>query len=138
MIIAVDFDGTIVEDNYPEIGEPKMFVFETLQQLIEKRHQLILWTTREGAKLDEAVSFCRQNGVDFYAVNKSYAEEVVDDSISRKISCDVFISNKNVGGIPGWGEIWQKIQEMEGQGMYGEVDIDKSLFGRIKKLFSKK
>lgn len=43
MIIAVDFDGTIVEHEYPKIGKEKIFATETLRQLINDGHRLILW-----------------------------------------------------------------------------------------------
>ena len=66
MIIAVDFDGTIVEHRYPEIGREIPFAVETLKKLIEDRHQLILWSVREGRLLDEAVEWCRQRGGEFY------------------------------------------------------------------------
>ena len=54
-IIAIDFDGTIVEDAYPNIGNERMFAFETLKRLQSDGHRLILWTYRHGKKLDEAV-----------------------------------------------------------------------------------
>ena len=107
MIIAVDFDGTIVDHEYPEIGKPKLFAFETLKALQDKGHQLILWTYRAGKELDYAVEFCSKNGIEFYAVNKNYPEEVYDDSISRKIIADVYIDDRNVGGFLGWSAIWQ-------------------------------
>ena len=72
MIIAIDFDGTIVEHNYPDIGKEMLFAFETMKELQKQRHQLILWTYRSGKELEEAVEFCRGRGVEFYAVNKSY------------------------------------------------------------------
>jgi len=109
MKIAVDFDGTIVEHEYPEIGKTKLFAFETLKELQNQGYQLILWTYRAGKELDEAVEFCRKNGIEFYAVNKNYPEEVFDDSISRKINADVYIDDKNVGGFPGWSAIWQML-----------------------------
>jgi hydroxymethylpyrimidine pyrophosphatase-like HAD family hydrolase len=110
MKIAVDFDGTIVEHKYPEIGRPLLFAFETLKKLQEQRHQLILWTYRSGKELDEAVAFCRRNGIEFYAVNKNYPEEVFDEEkVSRKISADFYIDDRNICGLPGWGEIWQII-----------------------------
>ena len=68
MVIAIDFDGTIVEHRYPEIGEEKPFAIETLKMLIKDRHQLILWSVREGKLLEEAVNWCRERGVEFYAV----------------------------------------------------------------------
>jgi hypothetical protein len=113
--IAVDFDGTIVEHKYPEIGKEKLFAFETLKQLIKQKHQLILWTYRTGKELDEAVEFCRDNGVEFFAVNKNFPEEYYDGSISRKIDADVYIDDRNLGGFPGWSSVWQMLNAPEGQ-----------------------
>jgi len=107
LVIAVDFDGTIVEDAYPKIGKPQIFAFETLKKLQEEGHRLILWTYRCGSKLDEAVKFCEENGIHFYAVNKSFAEEEYNESISRKIHADIFIDDRNIGGFIGWGEVYQ-------------------------------
>jgi hydroxymethylpyrimidine pyrophosphatase-like HAD family hydrolase len=106
LIIAVDFDGTIVEDAYPEIGSPKIFAFETLKELRDDGHRLILWTYRNGSRLDEAVEFCEKNGIEFYAVNKNYPEEVFEGRVSRKINADIFIDDRNIGGMLGWGEIY--------------------------------
>lgn len=109
LIIAVDFDGTIVEDAYPKIGKPKLFAFETLKKLQEEGHRLILWTYRSGNKLDEAVSFCEANGIVFYAVNSSFSGEEYSKNISRKIHADLFIDDRNIGGFLGWGEIYQML-----------------------------
>ncbi len=105
--IAVDFDGTIVDHEYPEIGKEKLFAFRTLLELGKEGARLILWTFRTGKELEEAVEFCRKRGIEFYAVNKNYPEEIFDETVSRKINADIFIDDKNVGGFPGWGEIWQ-------------------------------
>ena len=59
MTIAVDFDGTIVEHRYPEIGNEIPFAIDTLKMLINDRHRLILWSVREGKLLDEAVEWCK-------------------------------------------------------------------------------
>lgn len=109
MIIAVDFDGTIVEHEYPEIGKPKLFAFETLRAFQDQGHQLILWTYRAGELLDIAVEFCEKNGIEFYAVNKNYPEENFDETISRKIIADIYIDDRNIGGFPGWSAIWQML-----------------------------
>ncbi|HAT66778.1 MAG TPA: hydrolase [Flavobacteriaceae bacterium] len=109
LTIAVDFDGTIVEDEYPKIGKPNIFAFETLKKLQNKGHRLILWTYRYGRELDEAVAFCKENGIIFYAVNKSFPEEQFDPKYSRKINADLFIDDRNLGGMMGWGEIYQKL-----------------------------
>lgn len=109
LTIAVDFDGTIVEDDYPKVGRAQLFAFDTLLKLQEQGHRLILWTYRSGQKLDDAVSFCKENGITFYAVNKSFPEEVFDPKYSRKINADIFIDDRNVGGLMGWGEIYQEL-----------------------------
>ena len=60
LIIAVDFDGTIVDDAYPKIGKTRIFAFETLNRLQQDGHRLILWTYRSGAKLQESVDFLQR------------------------------------------------------------------------------
>jgi len=109
LIIAVDFDGTIVKDAYPEIGSPMLFAFETLKELNKDGHRLILWTYRNGHRLQEAVDFCSKKGVEFYAVNKNYPEENFEGKVSRKINADLFIDDRNIGGLMGWGEIYRLI-----------------------------
>lgn len=109
LIIGVDFDGTIVEDRYPGIGKPRIFAFETLKRLQEDGHRLILWTYRCGERLDDAVEFCQKNGIIFYAVNQSFPEEQFDGTKSRKIYADLFIDDRNIGGVLGWGEVYQMI-----------------------------
>ncbi|GAA0873221.1 hypothetical protein GCM10009117_23680 [Gangjinia marincola] len=109
LTIAVDFDGTIVENAFPAIGKPILFAFETLKKLQEEGHQLILWTYRHGSKLDEAVDFCKQQGLEFYAVNKSYPEEEFEQDVSRKIHADLFIDDRNIGGLMQWGDVYQRL-----------------------------
>ena len=111
MVIAIDFDGTIVEHRYPEIGEEKPFAIETLKMLIKDRHQLILWSVREGKLLEEAVNWCRERGVEFYAVNNDFPEENVktNQNYSRKLKVDIFIDDRNIGGLPDWGTIYRMI-----------------------------
>jgi hydroxymethylpyrimidine pyrophosphatase-like HAD family hydrolase len=113
-VIAVDFDGTIVEHAYPAIGKEMLFAFATLKELQKKGHKLILWTFRAGPLLDEAVEYCRKNGVEFYAVNKNYPEEELTENISRKINADIFIDDRNVGGFLGWSQIWQTLHPDSG------------------------
>lgn len=113
MTIAVDFDGTIVRHRYPEIGAEIPFATQTLKMLIKEQHQLILWTVREGELLDAAVEWCRQRGVEFYAVNKDFPEEDIDKNqhYSRKLKVDMWIDDRNVGGLPDWGTIYKMIHE---------------------------
>ena len=99
MIIAIDFDGTLVEHRYPAIGKEMFFAFDTLKALKNDGHQLILWTYRHGKTLDEAVEFCKKSGVEFYAVNCNYpGEEFDSETQSRKFGTPISnhseISNK--------------------------------------------
>lgn len=111
--IAVDFDGTIVEHRYPDIGEEIPFATETLRLLIKEHHQLILWSVREGKLLQDAIDWCHERGVDFWAVNKDYPEESFDNNnhYSRKLKADYFIDDRNIGGLPDWGQIYRIIHE---------------------------
>lgn len=112
MVIAIDFDGTIVEHRYPEIGKEIPFSVETLKMLQQDRHKLILWTVREGHLLDEAVQWCKERGLEFYAVNRDYPEESREDrGFSRKLKADMFIDDRNLGGLPDWGLIYRIIKE---------------------------
>lgn len=113
MIIAIDFDGTLVEHRYPEIGREIPFAFETLRRLQQDRHRLILWTVREGRLLDEALAFCRERGIEFYAVNRDYPEEEkgANRHYSRKLKADLFIDDRNLGGLPDWGTIYEMVTQ---------------------------
>ena len=88
-----------------------LFAFETIKKLQQEGFLLILWTYRSGKQLEEAVAFCKKNGIEFYAVNKSYPEEIFSESISRKIQADLFIDDRNIGGMLGWGEIYQLLSK---------------------------
>lgn len=107
--VAVDFDGTIVENRYPAIGKPQLFAFETLRALQGNGILLILWTVRNGKLLNEAVEFCRSNGIEFYAINKNHPDEPEDLKAPRKLDVDIYIDDRNVGGFIGWGEVWSCI-----------------------------
>jgi hypothetical protein len=121
-VIAVDFDGTIVTHAYPSIGKEMLFAFATLKELQNRGHKLILWTFRTGELLDEAIEYCRKNGVEFYAVNKNYPEEVLTENISRKVNADIFIDDRNVGGFRGWSETWQMLHPDGGNFFHAVVD----------------
>ncbi|MBR0532985.1 MAG: hypothetical protein IJJ96_10300 [Bacteroidales bacterium] len=113
MTIAVDFDGTIVEHKYPAIGKEKPFAIETLKQLADEGNKLILWTSRDGELLQEALDFCHKRGLDFYGVNSNQPVgslfEGRTGSTSVKVVADVYIDDKNLGGLPEWGTIYEMI-----------------------------
>jgi hydroxymethylpyrimidine pyrophosphatase-like HAD family hydrolase len=132
--IAVDFDGTIVEHEYPQIGKEKLFAFQTLKELEKLGAMIILWTFRTGKELDDAVEYCRKNGIEFFAVNKNYPEEIFDETVSRKINADIYIDDKNIGGFPGWSGVWQILTPYELQEKEAEKRISsarKNIFKRL-------
>lgn len=112
-IIAIDFDGTIVENKYPAIGAPKLFAFETMKKLQANGYRLILWTVRSNQSLAEAVDFCKKNGIEFYAINKNYPEEILDEKTNRKLNADIFIDDRNIGGLVDWSTIHQILLNQE-------------------------
>ncbi len=91
MIIAIDFDGTIVSHSYPAIGEPNPLALETIKDIIINGHQIILWTMRSDNTLNDAVKYLMDNGVILFGVNqnpeqnwstspKAYAQIYIDDA----------------------------------------------------------
>ena len=136
--IAVDFDGTIVDHEYPLIGKEKLFAFQTLRELEKLGARLILWTFRAGKELDEAVEYCRKNGIEFYAVNKNYPEEIFDDTVSRKIDADIYIDDKNLGGFQGWSEAWQILTPYDQLQQEAEKRISSARKNIFKRLFTQK
>lgn len=92
MIICIDFDGTCVDHRYPKIGPDAPYAVETLKELDESGHQLILFTMRSGEKLEDAVNWFKEKDIPLYGVqfnptqkkwtksNKCYAELYIDDA----------------------------------------------------------
>ena len=112
MKIAVDFDGTIVQHKYPSIGKEKPFAVDTLKMLAADGHKLILWTVRSGQLLQDALDWCRERGLSFYAVNSDVPVGGLFEGKregSPKISADIYIDDANLGGLPEWGQIYEMI-----------------------------
>lgn len=115
MIIAVDFDGTIVEHKFPDIGPPLPGAIETLRAMQNAGHRLILFTCREDEMdssgrryLTEAVEFCRSQGINFVSANQTLTQDDFRPMGGRKVYADLYIDDRNLGGFPGW----EKIREM--------------------------
>ena len=71
MNICVDFDGTVVTHEYPEIGKPVPKALEVLKELIAEGHTITLFTMRSGEPLDQAANYLRENGVPLYGINEN-------------------------------------------------------------------
>ena len=96
MIIAVDFDGTLCEEEWPEIGSANKFLINKLIDLQKQGAKVILWTCRNGNLLEDAVNWCGQHGLIFDAVNENLPEilESYGGKDSRKITADYYIDDK--------------------------------------------
>ena len=100
-IVAVDFDGTLVEDAFPEIGRENPEMFELCKQLKDQGIRIILWTSRandnEMRNLDRAVEFCRNKGLEFDAVNENIKEvREMFGGDTRKVYADLYIDDKSI------------------------------------------
>lgn len=97
MIIAVDFDGTLCEDIYPDIGCPNMWLIEQLKQFraADEANRLILWTCRADEDLNRAVDWCANYGLYFDALNDNVIEHIQKyDFNTRKVFADLYIDDK--------------------------------------------
>jgi hydroxymethylpyrimidine pyrophosphatase-like HAD family hydrolase len=132
MIIAVDFDGTLVEHRYPAIGKEIPYAFDALKILQQKGHKLILWTYRTGESLTEAVEYCKKKGVEFWAVNESYPGENREKNRGRKINADIYIDDRNIGGLVSWTEILQLLhpEDYDLESLY-KKNIKRNVFRRF-------
>nr|DAE31358.1 MAG TPA: nucleotidase 5'-nucleotidase [virus sp. ctDJ83] len=115
MIIAIDFDGTICNSNYPALGEPMPHAIESVRELHQAGHFLILWTCRQGEQLNEALQWCKQNGLSFHAVNDHNPDNLkfFGGVGGNKVYADVYIDDKNIGGFAGWQRAMELIKESE-------------------------
>jgi hypothetical protein len=96
--IAVDFDGTLCEDRYPEIGEPKTQVIESVKRMTRNGARVILHTCRSGLLLDAATVFCVRHGIKLYAVNcnPENEEEFGEPPWRHKMYADYYIDDRAV------------------------------------------
>ena len=97
LVIAVDFDGTLCENAFPDIGKPKQPVMDYVKKLKSEGNKLILWTCREGELLEKAISWCHENGLSFDAYNANLPERIEEFGTDpRKIGADFYIDDRNI------------------------------------------
>lgn len=115
MIIAIDFDGTICQNEYPDIGDPMPLAIESIKKLKERGHDLILWTCRQGDLLDNAVRWCEEHGIPFDLVNEHEPNNLraFDGVAGNKVFANIYIDDRNLGGFPGWERAVELIKEAE-------------------------
>ncbi len=117
MDIAIDFDGTLVTHEYPNVGKDNEGSVNVVKELIKKNHNIILYTMRSGKTLQDAIEWCKKHEIPLYGVNynpsqtwtespKAYAQLYIDDAalgcpikFDKNISSRVFVD-------------WIKVREM--------------------------
>lgn len=103
LIIAVDFDGTCVTHNYPDIGKPIPNALKVLKRLQQQGHKLILWTCRDSQELRDAIAYCKQGGLTFDAVNANIPGIGINPK--PKIYADLYIDDRGYGTVIDWDAI---------------------------------
>jgi len=97
-IIAVDFDGTLCENKYPDIGRPNKDMLHYIKKRKRNGCKIILWTCRNGELLDNAVKWCKAHGLEFDAVNENLPEIIeLFGSDTRKIFANLYIDDRAYG-----------------------------------------
>jgi hypothetical protein len=113
MIIAIDFDGTIVGNDFPDIKGLKPHAKETIIKLKNDGHYIIIWTCRGEVSLNEARSFLKKEDIPFDSINQPAPFELIGFTPFPKVFADVYVDDKNLGGFPGWLETYNIINSME-------------------------
>lgn len=95
-IMAVDFDGTLVVDNFPAIGREREYMCAIVREFQAKGAKSILWTSRTGEHLEAAVKWCEEHNLHFDAINENIAEvKELTGQDTRKVFADVYIDDKS-------------------------------------------
>ena len=120
MIIAIDFDGTIVQNEFPRIGTLLPLAKESINRLCQDGHYIIIWTCRCGDQLTDMVNFLLQNDIRFHRINDNEPEQTAKyNSNSRKIYAHAYIDDKSIAcpktdnNIIDWLNIYQQILQIE-------------------------
>jgi len=124
MIIAIDFDGTIVRSQYPLIQGEQPYAGEVIRKLHERGHYIIIWTCRTGDNLLEAINWLAGHDIPFDRINDNHPENIAEHGgNNRKVYADIYIDDKNFGGFPGWPEIEQQLilREIDEERAFNEM-----------------
>lgn len=113
MILAIDFDGTIVHDQFPEVGKLVEGAKETINKLHGEGYTIIIWTCRTGIQKAEVVEFLVKNGIKFDRVNESCKKNLLKygGKDTRKVYADLYIDDKGIVDLPPWNDIYEIVHE---------------------------
>jgi len=114
MIIAIDFDGTIIQGKYPAIDGLMPEAKACITKLKDNGHYIIINTCRSGVQLVEAINYLLENGIPFDRVNDNHPEQTrLYSNNSRKIYAHIYVDDKNVFGFAGWVDVYTEILRVE-------------------------
>ncbi len=107
MIIAVDFDNTIAQTDFPVIKGEVPFVRESLEELHKQGHYIIVWTCRLDRDLLDAINWMTEHRIPFDRVNDECPKqtEIYGRRKHGKVYADIYIDDHNLGGFPGWKNV---------------------------------
>ena len=114
MILAIDFDGTIVADEFPHIGEMRAGAKEAINKLHDEGYYIIIWTCRTHARLQEAKQWLTDEGIRYHKINESCpaSVEVYSGIDTRKVFANLYIEDRSIHPLPPWHDIYNKIHEL--------------------------
>lgn len=95
LIFAIDFDGTCVEHDYPNVGDELPHCADVLRALAARGAKLILWTMRSGTHLDEAVEWFSQRDIPLWGVNENPSQK--SWTSSPKVFAHVYLDDAAFG-----------------------------------------
>ena len=114
MIIAIDFDGTIVEDQFPDIWKMKDGAREAINQLYADGYTIIIWSCRTGIKKARAIEWLVMQGIRFHHFNKSCPNNVAKygGKDTRKVFANLYIDDRMLFMLPTWDEIYWIVRDL--------------------------
>lgn len=112
-ILAIDFDGTIVEDQFPGIGKMIPGAKETINELYALGYEIIIWTSRTHIRMLEAVEWLAKNGIKYHRINESSPANLrmYGNVDTRKIFAHMYIDDRGYHPLPPWNEIKEAVIE---------------------------
>lgn len=135
LTLAIDFDGTIVENDFPEVGKLRKNVIPVMNRLHREGYKIVINTCRTGPHEDDARMCLINNGIPFDTLNENTAESIAQyPEESRKLSADLYIDDRNLGGIPDdWEEIYYLITKANNQHIERNARVKETSYSFINK-----
>lgn len=112
-VIAIDFDGTIAVDDYPQVGPEISGAIEALNEIRSLGVDMVLWTCRSGQPLENAKLWLKDRGFEFEFVNENTTAELEFWGTNpRKVAADIYVDDRIIGGFPGWTRVLEEIKSL--------------------------